>query len=328
MLTLRAELEGIQVGDVSVPASSLTGFQRTQLNESSGDSDARTTFAYVANADATAIEQEISFHRRPERGNFFGRSFGIASHSFKWSLRLSSTNSSSSAVEHTTVRYRVTRVLASNSSLAAPLDLNASITHQRGVPEANMTTYYVPLPVRSLSSSTRASSRAVAKVEVFDVVLLADADYSLSLAPIEHGQSARIIADAYPDRVLTAKVSFIAPSVDMARGTIDVHLDLQEPAAFLRQGMTVSVNIETGRRDQALVLPNDALRASDGTHAQVLRVRDGVVERVGVRLGMLGTALSEISEGLAAGDLVLIGDAEEGQRVRPRVQPIPSGSQD
>ncbi len=149
-----------------------------------------------------------------------------------------------------------------------------------------------------------------------------------SLAPIEHGQSARIIADAYPDRVLTAKVSFIAPSVDTARGTIDVHLDLQEPAAFLRQGMTVSVNIETGRREQALVLPNDALRARDGTRAQVLRVRDGVVERVGVRLGMLGTALSEISEGLAAGDLVLIGDAEEGQRVRPRVQPIPSGSQD
>ena len=103
-----------------------------------------------------------------------------------------------------------------------------------------------------------------------------------SLAPIEHGQSARIIADAYPDRVLTAKVSFIAPSVDTARGTIDVHLDLQEPAAFLRQGMTVSVNIETGRREQALVLPNDALRARDGTRAQVLRVRDGVVERVAI----------------------------------------------
>ncbi|HCH76078.1 MAG TPA: efflux RND transporter periplasmic adaptor subunit, partial [Pseudomonas sp.] len=86
-----------------------------------------------------------------------------------------------------------------------------------------------------------------------------------NLAPIELGQAARIIADAYPDRVLPARVSFIAPSVDTARGTIDVHLDLLEPADFLRQGMTVSVNIETGRREQALVLPNDALRARDGT---------------------------------------------------------------
>lgn len=149
-----------------------------------------------------------------------------------------------------------------------------------------------------------------------------------NLAPIELGQAARIIADAYPDRVLPARVSFIAPSVDTARGTINVHLDLLEPADFLRQGMTVSVNIETGRREQALVLPNDALRARDGTRAQVLRANDGVVERVGVRLGMLGTALSEVSEGLAAGDLVLIGDAEEGQRVRVREQTIPTGIQD
>ncbi len=149
-----------------------------------------------------------------------------------------------------------------------------------------------------------------------------------NLAPIELGQAARIIADAYPDRVLPARVSFIAPSVDTARGTIDVHLDLLEPADFLRQGMTVSVNIETGRREQALVLPNDALRARDGTRAQVLRVNDGAVERVSVRLEMLGTALSEVSEGLAAGDLVLIGDAEEGQRVRVREQAIPTGIQD
>ncbi len=149
-----------------------------------------------------------------------------------------------------------------------------------------------------------------------------------NLAPIELGQAARIIADAYPDRVLPARVSFIAPSVDTARGTIDVHLDLLEPADFLRQGMTVSVNIETGRREQALVLPNDALRARDGTRAQVLRINDGVVERVSVRLGMLGTALSEVSEGLAVGDLVLIGDAEEGQRVRIREQSVPAGIQD
>ena len=53
-----------------------------------------------------------------------------------------------------------------------------------------------------------------------------------SLAPMRHGQSARIIADAYPDRVLTAKVSFIAPSVDTARGTIDVHLDLRNRPPF------------------------------------------------------------------------------------------------
>ncbi|EXF43256.1 membrane fusion protein [Pseudomonas sp. BAY1663] len=149
-----------------------------------------------------------------------------------------------------------------------------------------------------------------------------------NLAPVELGQAARIIADAYPDRLLEARVSFIAPSVDTSRGTIDVHLDLLEPADFLRQGMTVSVNIETGHRDRALVLPNDALRARNGQRAQVLRVRDGKAERVDIRLGLLGTALSEVVDGLRAGDRVLVGEAEDGQRVRMREQPIPSGIQD
>ncbi|MHA6637644.1 efflux RND transporter periplasmic adaptor subunit [Stutzerimonas frequens] len=149
-----------------------------------------------------------------------------------------------------------------------------------------------------------------------------------NLAPVRLGQAASIIADAYPERVLPARVSFIAPAVDTARGTIDVHLDLLQPADFLRQGMTVSVNIETGRRDQALVLPNDALHARSGPRAQVLRVRDGVVERVDVRLGLLGTALSEVVEGLTTGDLVLLDDAEEGKRVRVTERPIPSGIRD
>lgn len=149
-----------------------------------------------------------------------------------------------------------------------------------------------------------------------------------NLAPIRLGQAAKVIADAYPDRVLPARVSFIAPGVDTARGTIDVRLNIQDPADFLRQGMTVSVNIETDRRDQALVLPNDALRSGDGSAAQVLRVRDGVVERVDVRLGLRGTAMSEVTDGLAAGDQVLIDDAEEGQRVRVHEQPIPNDIRD
>lgn len=137
-----------------------------------------------------------------------------------------------------------------------------------------------------------------------------------SLAPVAVGQNASVIADAYPLQPLAARVSFMAPQVDAARGTLDVHLALLEPAAFLRQGMTVSVSIETGRRPQALVLPNDALRARQGERAEVLRVRDGIVEVVPVRLGLQGTGMSEVLDGIQAGDQVLSGEAKAGQRVR------------
>ena len=97
-------------------------------------------------------------------------------------------------------------------------------------------------------------------------------------------------------------------------------------SAFLRQDMTVSVNIETGRRDQAVAIPNDALGSVQGSTAQVIAVRDGKVQRLPVTLGLRGLAMSEIVAGLAAGDTVLA-DATlalaDGSRVRIAALALP-----
>lgn len=146
-----------------------------------------------------------------------------------------------------------------------------------------------------------------------------------SLAPLALGQRAQVIADAWPERVLAARVGYLAPAVDTARGTLDVHLELEEPADFLLQGMTVSVNIQTARRERALVIANDALQAVQGSRAEVLRVQGGRVERVPVKLGLRSSSLSEVLEGLAEGDRVLAGAAAAGQRVRLALQPLPAG---
>ena len=89
--------------------------------------------------------------------------------------------------------------------------------------------------------------------------------------------------------------------------------------SFLRQGMTVSVNVETGRRDRATVVPNDALAARNGNDAEVWLVVDGRVARRKVRLGLRGLTETEATAGLQAGDWILAdGQAvlEEGDRVR------------
>lgn len=145
-----------------------------------------------------------------------------------------------------------------------------------------------------------------------------------NMAPLKPGQSAQIVADAYPGRVLQARVTFIAPAVDADRGTVDVHLGIDTPADFLKQGMTVSATIETGRREKALVLANDALRQITGDRAEVMQVQYGKVKRTPVQLGLRGITQSEIRNGLRAGDTVLIDDMAEGQRVRPLQQIAPA----
>jgi HlyD family secretion protein len=148
-----------------------------------------------------------------------------------------------------------------------------------------------------------------------------------NLAVLALGQPAIAIADAFPSRPFPARVSFIAPSVDPQRGTVDIRLTVDPVPDFLRQDMTVSVNVETGRRERALVVPNDALSILDGDRAELWRVAEGRAMRRTVELGLRDLALTEITAGLQAGDWILA-DAEaaieEGRRVRVReaAQPV------
>jgi HlyD family secretion protein len=149
-----------------------------------------------------------------------------------------------------------------------------------------------------------------------------------NLAYLALEQPAVVLADAYPQRPFTARLSFLAPRVDPERGTVEAHLSVAPVPVFLREDMTVSVTIQTGSRERALALPNDALTAIQGSRAQVVRVHQGKLQRVDVELGLRGTVLSEISAGLAAGDLVLVDPATgllEGTRIRTVNSPMPSG---
>ena len=132
------------------------------------------------------------------------------------------------------------------------------------------------------------------------------------------GQVATALADAYPDQRFAAKIQSIAPLVDAQRGAIEVKFSLlQQPPVFLREDMTLSIEVETARRERALVLPVNALRGSESTNsAMVWLARDGHVEERKVRLGLRTLSAVEVLEGLAEGDLVLLGTTPKpGNRV-------------
>src|SRR5574344_1171820 len=140
------------------------------------------------------------------------------------------------------------------------------------------------------------------------------------------GQKATCIADAYPAQPFAAQLDFIAPSIDPQRGTVDARLTVAPVPPFLRQDMTVSVNLHTAQRERALVVPNDALDLSDPTRPQVWVVEQGRAARRALQLGLRGMAHTEVTAGLQAGDWVLA-DApatlHSGQRVRVQARPQP-----
>ena len=128
------------------------------------------------------------------------------------------------------------------------------------------------------------------------------------------GQNASVLADAYPGQRFTAKVEAISPLVDAQRGAIEVKFSVTGNApAFLREDMTLSVEVETAKRERALVLPINALRSSDATKndiaqtSTVFAVQDGRVVVRTVKLGLRTLNGVEIREGLQAGEVVIVG---------------------
>lgn len=143
------------------------------------------------------------------------------------------------------------------------------------------------------------------------------------LQQLQVGQSAGVRADAFPDQRFTARVLSIGALVDAQRGAVEVKFSLPAgtgPAAapaFLREDMTLSIEVETARRERALVLPLAGLRSETPDGAVVWLDVDGHVVARTLRLGLRTVDAAEVLQGLAAGDTVLLGPSPgPGQRVR------------
>ena len=135
-------------------------------------------------------------------------------------------------------------------------------------------------------------------------------------------QPAAVLADAYPGRRFAARVLSIAPAVDPQRGAIEVKFALVGDApAFLREDMTLSIEVETGRRPRALVVPVAALIVgADPTRATLRVVQDGRIEQRDVRLGLRTLGAAEVRAGLSEGDEVVLRPVlADGTRVRSRL---------
>jgi HlyD family secretion protein len=120
-------------------------------------------------------------------------------------------------------------------------------------------------------------------------------------------------------------VALVAPAVDPLRGTVEVRLDVPAPPPILRADMTVSITVEVGRREAALVVAAEAVRDPTG-EPWVVAIAGGRAERRGVRLGLRGDGLVEVLEGLGAGEAVVApaaGFVAPGERVRARPLPAP-----
>jgi len=138
-----------------------------------------------------------------------------------------------------------------------------------------------------------------------------------NLAFLAIGQKARASADAFASQTFEAVVNYIAPSVDPQRGTVEVRLNVSTPPNYLRPDMTVSVDIEVGRKTGVIVVPATALISTDNDHGRVQTLHAGRIVTRDVSLGLRDNDNVEVTRGLRGGESLLLHPSPELRDGKP-----------
>jgi RND family efflux transporter MFP subunit len=139
---------------------------------------------------------------------------------------------------------------------------------------------------------------------------------------VKPGMKAKVQLYAYRTRTFTGRVTSIQPAADPTTQRYTVVLEMENPPDNMMVGMTGEMNIITGVHENALLVPTRALLVD-----QALVANGGMVQRRTVNVGFRTLDFSEVLNGLAEGDRVIVSDQDKfhsGQPVRQRtINPPP-----
>ncbi len=142
--------------------------------------------------------------------------------------------------------------------------------------------------------------------DLSSIWLLADV-FEQDLALVHVGQSVNISVNAYPDKVLTGKVSYIYPTVTPETRTAKIRVELDNPNGILKPEMYATVQLASGHgKADALMVPDSAVLDSGTRQIVLVQRAEGLFESREVKLGMRGNGYVEVIEGISAGENVVV----------------------
>jgi membrane fusion protein (multidrug efflux system) len=127
------------------------------------------------------------------------------------------------------------------------------------------------------------------------------------------GQPVKVQVEAYPERAFEGSVWRMNPSVDPQTRSFDVEALLENRDGLLKPGFFARASIVSSRVDEALVVPQDALRYLYGVY-KVYTVDKSALHETEVKLGSREGAEVEIVSGVKAGEQVAV--PLEGEELR------------
>jgi membrane fusion protein (multidrug efflux system) len=140
---------------------------------------------------------------------------------------------------------------------------------------------------------------------------------------VQSGQPLEITLDAYPNKTFEGRVLAVNPLIDAAGRAVVIRAQVKNQDASLRPGMFARVRLITKDVSEALVVPEQAL-VPQGSEQFLFKVVDNRAVRAKVEVGQRRDGRAEITNGVAAGDIVVIAGQ---QRLRDGVPVVSRNAQ-
>ena len=124
------------------------------------------------------------------------------------------------------------------------------------------------------------------------------------LSSISKGQQVFLKVDAFPEKVMHARIERIRPMIDAATGTFKVVASINNNEGLLQKGMFGRVEIVFNTHKNALLLEQQSIITQDN-RSHVFVVRDHKAVQTPIKTGFLHDGVYEVTQGLKDTDLVV-----------------------
>ncbi len=130
----------------------------------------------------------------------------------------------------------------------------------------------------------------------------------IDVPQVKEGQKAVVTLDAFPGQQFEGKVTSIAPEGKIVENIVvfETTIELPNPDDILLSGMTAETEIIIKSKDNAILIPLEALEEKGGKAWVSVKGPDGQPIRKEVKVGLRNNTQVEIEEGLEEGEEVFL----------------------
>lgn len=180
-------------------------------------------------------------------------------------------------------------------------------------------------PGSLIQAGTSSGTTPLVRLSQVDLLRVAFPVSVSYVAGVKVGDAAEIRIPSLTKK-FSGKITRVSQKVETSTRTMEAQIDLPNPDRSLIAGVYATVVLKIDRRSDALILPIEAVTRDKST-ASVYLIKDNKIEARNVTVGTESPTHLEIVDGLAEGDLVMVGSRAQffhGQSVQPKQVELPT----